>query len=164
LTLDQRTANDMLCLSEDLKVMWHKPCLFGLRLNSSSVGHFTVPPFVLASEGFTSGQHCWEVEICQQDWWYIGMAKESVLRKMPGSFQWQARIWALCYAQGQYKGTSPFATIPLTLPKLLQRVRVFLDYEEEKLMFFDAVSKTKVFDFSKVSFQGEKVYPWFSVC
>ncbi|KAK7944519.1 hypothetical protein WMY93_000247 [Mugilogobius chulae] len=82
--LDKNTAASYLYVSEDLR---------GVRLGDTeqqiplNPERFTNYPFVLGSEGFSSGSHQWDVEVGDHPDWTIGLAKESVDRKgeEPGS-------------------------------------------------------------------------------
>ncbi|XP_014817281.1 PREDICTED: zinc finger protein RFP-like, partial [Calidris pugnax] len=47
------------------------------------------------------------------------------------------------------------------LMRVPKRIRICLDYEEGRVVFFDAESKEQIFVFPQASFQGERVFPWF---
>lgn len=78
LTLDPDTANSCLILSLDLKSM-----RLGQRAQDlpNHPNSFDTNTRVLASCGFSSGQHHWEVEVGSKDGWAFGVAQESVCRK-----------------------------------------------------------------------------------
>lgn len=118
---------------------------------------------VLASTGFKSGRHYWEVEVGPSDGWAFGVAKESIRRKGLTQFSPEEGIWAVQQNGGRYWAvTSPQRT-PLCLGgRKLSRVRVYLDYEGEEVSFYDAENMQHIFTFN-VAFQ-EKVFPLFSVC
>ncbi|NXW37966.1 BT3A3 protein, partial [Phaetusa simplex] len=159
-TLDPKTANARLYLLEDYRGMWWGSCHRDLPSNPE---RFKVDPCVMGSRGFTSGWHRWDVEIYGMGMWAIGVAKESVQRERWLPLEPKAGVWALCHNQDGYKAlTSPDVT-PLTLRDVPQRIRICLDCQEGRVMFFDAVSKARIFAFLQASFKGEKVYPWFLV-
>ncbi|XP_014814803.1 PREDICTED: tripartite motif-containing protein 7-like, partial [Calidris pugnax] len=117
---------------------------------------------VLATTGFQSGRHYWEVEVGPSDGWAFGVAKESVRRKGLTQFSPEEGIWAVQQNGGRYWAvTSPQRT-PLCLEEKLRKVRVYLDYEGEEVSFYDAERMKHIFTFH-VAFQ-EKVFPLFSVC
>uniref|UniRef100_A0A8C3K2B0 Uncharacterized protein n=1 Tax=Calidris pygmaea TaxID=425635 RepID=A0A8C3K2B0_9CHAR len=160
MTLDPRTANGRLYLSEDCKLVRWEP--FDQDLPSNP-WRFKVDPCVLGSRGFTSGWHRWDVEICREGFWAIGVVKESVPRGFFLDLNPNKGIWALCHDHGECVAcTSPDLT-PLTLRTVPQQIRICLDYEEGRVVFFDAESKERIFAFLQASFQGERVFPWFMV-
>uniref|UniRef100_A0A8C3K4S8 Uncharacterized protein n=1 Tax=Calidris pygmaea TaxID=425635 RepID=A0A8C3K4S8_9CHAR len=158
--LDPETANARLYLSEDCKLVW-----FGSHEQDlpSNPERFKVNHCVLGSRGFTSGCYQWNVEICRDGVWAIGVAKESVPRDSVLRLQPEAGIWALCHNHGGYMAhTSPAVTL-LTLRSVPQQIQICLDCEEGRVVFFDALSKERIFGFTPASFQGERVFPWFMV-
>ncbi|XP_074020810.1 zinc finger protein RFP-like [Numenius arquata] len=100
----------------------------------SNPGRFKVSPCMLGSRGFTSGWHRWDVEVHREGFWAIGVVKESVPRDGLLHLKPEAG-W----------------------------VRICLDCEEGRVVFFDALSKERIFAFLPASFQGERVFPWFMV-
>ncbi|MGH0175267.1 UNVERIFIED_CONTAM: hypothetical protein FKN15_013215 [Acipenser sinensis] len=64
---------------------------------------------VLGSEGFTSGKHCWDVEMGNKSYWNLGLTKESSQRKVnPGAGYWIITLWD----GGQYWAwTSPWTRL-----------------------------------------------------
>lgn len=160
MTLDLKTANAELYLLEDCRVLWWGSYEQVLPSNPE---RFKAHPCVLGSRGFTSGWHCWEVEIYGEGMWAIGVAKESVPRESWFPLKPEAGIWALCHTRDGYQAlTSPDVT-PLTLRNVPQRIRICLNCQEGRVVFFDAVSKARIFAFLQASFKGEAVYPWFLV-
>uniref|UniRef100_A0A8C3K3H3 Zinc finger protein RFP-like n=1 Tax=Calidris pygmaea TaxID=425635 RepID=A0A8C3K3H3_9CHAR len=154
--LDPETANARLYLSEDCKLVW-----FGSHEQDlpSNPERFKVNHCVLGSRGFTSGCYQWNVEICRDGVWAIGVAKESVPRDSVLRLQPEAGIWALCHNHGGYMAhTSPAVTL-LTLRSVPQQIQICLDCEEGRVVFFDALSKERIFGFTPASFQGERVFP-----
>ena len=76
-TLDPNTADPILSLSEDLT---------RVRLSDErqqvpdNPERFDGWWWVLGSEGFSSGRHCWDVEVGGEGW-VVGLVKESIRRK-----------------------------------------------------------------------------------
>ncbi|XP_052499234.1 E3 ubiquitin-protein ligase TRIM7 isoform X4 [Budorcas taxicolor] len=158
LTLDPDTANPRLILSLDLK---------SVRLGQqaqdlpSHPRRFDTNTRVLASCGFSSGRHHWEVEVGCKDGWAFGVARESVRRKGLTPFTPEEGVWALQLNNGQYWAvTSPERT-PLSCGHL-SRVRVALDLEVGAVSFYAAEDMRHIYTF-RVNFQ-ERVFPLFSVC
>ncbi|KAF5918132.1 E3 ubiquitin-protein ligase TRIM7 isoform X1 [Diceros bicornis minor] len=158
LTLDPDTANPRLILSLDLKSV-----RLGQRAQDlpSHPRRFDTNTRVLASCGFSSGRHHWEVEVGAKDGWAFGVARESVRRKGLTPFTPEEGVWALQLNGGQYWAvTSPDRT-PLSCGHL-SRVRVALDLEVGAVSFYAAEDMRHLYTF-RVNFH-ERVFPLFSVC
>ncbi|XP_058512143.1 E3 ubiquitin-protein ligase TRIM7 [Ochotona princeps] len=158
LTLDPNTANPRLLLSLDLKSVRLGPRVQDLP---SYPCRFDTNTRVLASCGFSSGRHHWEVEVGSKDGWAFGVARESVRRKGLTPFTPEEGVWALQLNNGQYWAvTSPERT-PLNCGHL-SRVRVALDLEVGAVSFYAVEDMRHLYTF-RVNFQ-ERVFPLFSVC
>ncbi|XP_045386447.1 E3 ubiquitin-protein ligase TRIM7 isoform X2 [Lemur catta] len=158
LTLDPDTANPRLILSLDLKSVRLGPRAQDLP---SHPRRFDTNTRVLASCGFSSGRHHWEVEVGSKDGWAFGVARESVRRKGLTPFTPEEGVWALQLNSGQYWAvTSPERT--LLSCGHLSRVRVALDLEVGAVSFYAVEDMRHLYTF-RVNFQ-ERVFPLFSVC
>ncbi|XP_034362204.1 E3 ubiquitin-protein ligase TRIM7 isoform X1 [Arvicanthis niloticus] len=158
LTLDPDTANPRLILSLDLKSV-----RLGQRAQDlpNHPRRFDTNTRVLASCGFSSGRHHWEVEVGSKDGWAFGVARESVRRKGLTPFTPEEGVWAMQLNNGQYWAvTSPERT-QLNCGQL-SRVRVALDLEVGAVSFYAVEDMRHLYTF-RVNFQ-ERVFPLFSVC
>ncbi|CAM4666248.1 unnamed protein product [Caretta caretta] len=158
-TLDPDTAHPILILSEDRKsVRWgdtrqHLP---------KNPGRFDSDPCVLGCEGFTSGRHCWEVEVGDGRFWAVGVARESVRRKGGISCSPEEGIWAVRRWWGQFRAlTSPVTPLPLS--RVPSRIRVCLDCDRGQVIFIDAGDGAPIFTFPPASFNRERIRPWLQV-
>ncbi|XP_048342914.1 E3 ubiquitin-protein ligase TRIM7-like [Sphaerodactylus townsendi] len=157
--LDPDTAHLALILSADRKSVrrgqydksrWKDP----ERFESS--------PAVLGCEGFTGGRHFWEVLVGSKGGWYVGVARKSVRKGLP-TFSPEEGVWAV----GKREPNSP-AFIkdhdpPLSLSGELKRIRVCLNYAEQRVAFFDADRGALIHEYSGTSFSGETLLPFFLV-
>ncbi|PKU26853.1 tripartite motif-containing protein 7-like [Limosa lapponica baueri] len=157
---DPETSNARLYLSEDCKLVRWEFCMQDLRSNA---GRFKFDPCVLGSRGFTSGCHRWDVEIHREGVWAIGVVKESVPRDRWLVLKPSEGVWALYHNRNRYEALTSSDDTPLTLRSVPKRIRICLDYEEGRVVFFDAESKERIFAFLSASFEGERVFPWFMV-
>uniref|UniRef100_A0A8C3I6G9 Zinc finger protein RFP n=1 Tax=Chrysemys picta bellii TaxID=8478 RepID=A0A8C3I6G9_CHRPI len=157
-TLDPDTAHPQLILSEDRKHVRRGNTPQRLPNNPE---RFDPEPCVLTCEGFTSGRHCWEVEMGGGRCWAVGVARESVRRKRGLSFNPEEGIWAVQWLHGdQYQArTSPETTV--SLGRVPSRIRVCLDCDEGQVAFFSVENKAPIFTFPPASFNGERIRPWF---
>ncbi|NXV85987.1 TRI27 protein, partial [Calonectris borealis] len=154
-TLDPATAHPNLHLSKDRKQARGQLTQQDLPDNPE---RFDFEPCVLGCEGFTSGRHFWEVEVGQGGVWALGVARASVKRKGPMSLTPKEGVWAL---EAYHSLTSPRAK--LRLSPLPRRIRVSLDYEGGRVAFFSADDDASILVYTRASFNGERVFPWFKM-
>nr|XP_008174601.1 zinc finger protein RFP-like [Chrysemys picta bellii] len=158
-TLDPDTANPWLAVSTDCKsVHW------GVARQElpDHPERFDPAPCVLASEGFASGRHCWEVEVEEGAVWVVGVALEPVKRKGASTFTPEQRIWAVRkYWEQHWALTCP--ETPLYLHGVPRRIRIYVDYEGGLVAFYDAGNKAPIFTFPPAPFGGEKICPFFEL-
>ncbi|XP_065420768.1 zinc finger protein RFP-like [Chrysemys picta bellii] len=157
-TLDKDTAHPKLVLSEDRKSV---RCGDTRQRLPNNPERFDSWACVLGCEGFTSGRHCWEVEVGGGRYWAVGVARESV-----GSKGWISRspeggIWAVGWGDRFQALTSP--ETPLPLSRVPSRIRVCLDCDQGQVTFIDAGDEAPIFTFPPGSVPGERIRPWFWV-
>ncbi|XP_041069106.1 zinc-binding protein A33-like [Carcharodon carcharias] len=160
LTLDPRTANPWLLLTEDLTSV---TAIDTKQLLPDSPARFDVCVSVLAAEGFTVGRHYWEVEVSGKSKWDLGVARESINRKGDIALKPENGYLALSLSNGeQYCAlTSPTVT-PLALGKKPSQVGVYLDYEGGQVSFYDAADLSHLYTFTETF--TERMFPYFCPC
>ncbi|XP_044837937.1 zinc finger protein RFP-like isoform X1 [Mauremys mutica] len=155
-TLDPDTAHPQLILSEDLKSV---SCGDTRQRLPNNPGRFDTVYYVLGCEGFTSGRHCWEVEVGGGRFWAVGVARESVRRKGWISRSPEDGIWAVGQWKGQFQAlTSPETRLPWR--RVPKRIRVCLDCDRGQVTFITAGDKAPIFTFPPGSVPGERIRPW----
>ncbi|XP_078271770.1 uncharacterized protein LOC144602515 [Rhinoraja longicauda] len=157
LTLDVETAHPWLEVSEDRKrVRWT-----GTERSLPDTGkRFTYWPYVLGSEGFTSGRHYWEVEVAGSEDWSLGVAAESVERKERVTLTPETGVWSIRRWDDEFDAvTSPPS--PLPARPIPGRVGVYLSYESGTVSFYDADTKSHLHTVTGNKFT-EKLYPFFA--
>ncbi|XP_067414660.1 zinc finger protein RFP-like [Emydura macquarii macquarii] len=158
-TLDPDTAHAELVPSEDGKSARWAGTWQNLPDNPE---RFDTALCVLGCEGFTSGRHCWEVEVWGGKCWAVGVARESVRRKgrlhpSPAEGIWAVELWG-----GHFQAlTSPETPLPLLWVPL--RIRVCLDCDRGQVTFFDAGDEAPIFTFPLSSVPGGRIHPWLRV-
>ncbi|XP_039374847.1 butyrophilin subfamily 1 member A1-like isoform X2 [Mauremys reevesii] len=155
-TLDPDTAHPELVLSEDQKSVRWGDTRQDLPDNPE---RFDTWPCVLGCEGFTSGRHCWEVEVGDGQCWVVGVARESVGRKGGISLRPQGGIWAVEQWGDQFRALSSPVT-PLPLSRAPSRIRVCLDCDRGQVTFIDAGDEAPIFTFPPGSVSRERIRPW----
>ncbi|XP_060707047.1 erythroid membrane-associated protein-like isoform X2 [Hemiscyllium ocellatum] len=159
LTLDPDTANPWLVLMESgTSVQDGEARQAGVRDNPE---RFQISHCVLASRGFSSGQHYWEVEVGRKEAWDLGLATQSVNRKAKVRGVPNAGHWSLSrLGRTEYQAVdwSPQPQ-PVELGPELTVVGVYLRYSQGRLSFFDAERRLHLHTF--VANFSERVYPFF---
>ncbi|XP_076120220.1 zinc-binding protein A33-like [Alosa pseudoharengus] len=155
-TLDPNTAHPNLILSEDLTSVRQGDEEQQLPDNPE---RFDLYAYVLGSEGFNSGTHCWDVEVGENTQWSVGVMTESLQRK--GDFTSMSGRWFLCYKDGKYRARAPpQAPTLLRVKQKPQRIRVQLDWDRGELSFSDPDNNTHLHTVTRTF--TEKVFPYLS--
>ncbi|XP_035277446.1 uncharacterized protein LOC118229524 [Anguilla anguilla] len=153
-TLDPNTAHPDLSLSEDLTGVGRSDERQQVPDNPE---RFDGRWYVLGSEGFSSGRHCWDVEVGDDDW-VVGVAKESISRKGAVDLSPARGVWGI-WRRFQHYAALTFPPTPLTVQRNPRRVRVQLDWDRGEVSFSDPSDNTPLYTF-KHSFT-ERVFPFF---
>ncbi|XP_061074462.1 E3 ubiquitin-protein ligase TRIM35-like [Conger conger] len=154
-TLDPNTAHPTLSLSEDLTSVRDSDEGQQVPGNPERVDWGWC---VLGSEGFSSGRHCWDVEV-GGGVWVVGVVKESISRKGGVALSPTGGVWGIVqYCSGEY-GALTSTPKRLTVQRDLQRVRVQLDWDRGEVSFSDPSNNTPLYTF-KHSFT-ERLFPFF---
>ena len=154
MTLDPNTAHPDLILSEDLTSVRRDVEIQQLPDNPE---RFDECDCVLGSEGFNSGTHCWDVEVGDINYWFLGVKTGSSQRKGVGAF---SGVWLVCNDNGVYEAKSPSQPDTLlTVEQKPQRIRVQLDWDRGKLSFSDPDNNTHLHTITHTF--TERVFPFF---
>ena len=158
ITLDPDTAHSKLILSEDGKQVHHGNVRKNLPNNKE---RFTYYLSVLGKQAFSSGRFYFEVQVGGKRDWYLGVVRESINRKgdinhKPNNGYWTIRL----RNRNEYKALAdPDVLLPVR--EELQKVGVFVDYEEGLVSFYDVEARVHLYSFTGCTFT-EKLFPFFS--
>ncbi|XP_007099048.2 probable E3 ubiquitin-protein ligase TRIML2 isoform X1 [Panthera tigris] len=161
-TLDPKTANPCLVLSEDLRSMHLRNVQQDVP---HSPGRFVFSATVLGVESFTSGRHYWEVDVEKATKWQLGVSEDSASRH--GDLPTTSGNKVLL--MGSLMGTNYtfWAFPPLKRVSLrgeqMHKVGVFLDCQSGQISFYDVANRSLIYNFSSLTFQGA-LRPIFSLC
>ncbi|KAI4879541.1 hypothetical protein NFI96_024234 [Prochilodus magdalenae] len=156
LILDPGSAHCSLVLSEDgkrVRLGERKPSDSGARI-------FDKREFVMATGGFTSGRHYWEVEVNRE--FTIGVTRASAERRGKFNLTPPGGYWCLYhYIQSFTALEEPSRRLPIkAVPRVLG---VCVDVEERWVTFYNAETKAPIYTFTQMDFaDGERIYPVFS--
>ncbi|XP_041068296.1 nuclear factor 7, brain-like [Carcharodon carcharias] len=154
LNLDPDTAHPKLILSDN----WTSVRFGDIKQQvPDKAGRFLNWHIALASQGFKTGRHLWEVEVGKNSTWAVGVAKNSVPRKKDFSPEPKSGVWALWRLKEEYTTLmSPRTALPIrTKP---QKLCVYLDYESGQVSLYDADDMSHLYTFTDRF--TEKVYPF----
>ncbi|XP_061570860.1 E3 ubiquitin-protein ligase TRIM39-like [Cololabis saira] len=133
-TLDAYTANSKLVVSDDGKKLTFRkswltfPSLFNRK--------FEYKPFVLATEGFSSGRFYYEVQVSTSQYWVLGVVIESINRQISLGPGIQDGAWLLYATGDQYFVNMSYPQQPWRKPRA-QKVGVFVDIEGGEISFYN---------------------------
>ncbi|XP_069374841.1 E3 ubiquitin-protein ligase TRIM39 [Paralichthys olivaceus] len=156
--LDPRTANPWLVLSEDRRQVWDGD----VEKNLVAIPErFDTARCVLASQGFTTGRHYWEVDVGVKTAWDLGVAQQSVNRRGVVTLCPEDGYWTVCLRKGsEYRACAGQAEL-LCVTQRPQVIGVFLDYEDGTVSFYDAEAKSHIYSFTQFQFT-EAMFPFFN--
>ncbi|KAK3546060.1 hypothetical protein QTP70_019983 [Hemibagrus guttatus] len=158
-TLNPDTANRYLILSQDGKHVRSEQRSW--RSVPYSQNRFQNDPYVLAKEGFSSGSFYYEVQVTGKTGWDLGVARESVSRHGPFYSNHNEGIWSVIKRNGKDYWACAGSCVSLSLREKVEKVGVFVDYEEGLVSFYDAKARSHIYSITGQSFT-EKLYPLFS--
>ncbi|XP_036978409.1 E3 ubiquitin-protein ligase TRIM39-like [Acanthopagrus latus] len=158
LTLDPDTAHAALILSDDGKQVYHGVKKKNVKDTSK---RFNPSCCVLAKQSFSSGKFYFEAEVKDKTRWTLGVAKESVKRKGIIPMCPDNGHWTVWLKNGEEYAALVGSPLPLTVNSKLEKVGVFVDYDEGLVSFYDVDAMELLYTFAGFSFT-EKLYPFFS--
>uniref|UniRef100_A0A8C5C0U1 E3 ubiquitin-protein ligase TRIM39-like n=1 Tax=Gadus morhua TaxID=8049 RepID=A0A8C5C0U1_GADMO len=157
-TLDPDTVHPELVLSEDGKQVHGGDVAKALPDNPK---RFTQGLCVLTRQSF-SGRFYFEVQVKDKTAWYVGVARESINRNDRIIMTPERGYWTLfSYKDGLVFSDDPF--VRLLLRAELQKVGVFVDYDEGLVSFYDVEARVHIYSATGCSFT-EPLYPFLCAC
>ncbi|XP_062420447.1 E3 ubiquitin-protein ligase TRIM21-like [Pungitius pungitius] len=156
-TLDPETAHPQLILSDDGKQVKHGNVKKNLPNNPE---RFSNRFCVVTKQSFSSGRFYFEVQVEGKTRWFLGVIRESVDRKGNISLSPQNGYWILCLTNGNKYYALDDPQVDLSVKSGLQKVGVFVDYEEGVVSFYDVEAAALIYSFTGCSFT-EKLFPFF---
>ncbi|XP_059896978.1 E3 ubiquitin-protein ligase TRIM39-like [Gadus macrocephalus] len=153
-TLDPDTTHPELILSEDGKQVHDGGVVKELPDNPK---RFTWYRFVLTRQSFSSGRFYFEVQVKDKTGWFVGVARESIDRKDKANWTPEEGYWTLLYFQnGLVFRDDSHVRLPLRAE--LQKVGVFVDYDEGLVSFYDVEARVHLCSATGCTF-SEPLFP-----
>uniref|UniRef100_A0A3B1J926 B30.2/SPRY domain-containing protein n=1 Tax=Astyanax mexicanus TaxID=7994 RepID=A0A3B1J926_ASTMX len=155
-TLDLNSAHPNLIVSEDLIRVRRGDDNLQVPDNPERFDDWFC---VVGSESFNSGIHCWDVEVEDSNYWFVGVMLESAERK--GNIFSRRGVWYLWCCDGTYRVRStPQKSTDLSVSVKVRRVRVELDWNRGKLSFSDPLTNTHLHTITHTF--TERLVPFFN--
>ena len=156
LTLDPDTAHPNLAITDfDTKVEEGR----ARSQDPDLPQRFTRFCGVLATAQYASGQHYWEVDVKDKGVWYLGVTAEYSNRKGFVNLSPSSGYWSLCLQDRLYANEED-ARVLVADYWNSPRVGVYLDYDNGRVSFYDAVTMKRLYMFD--AYFDEPVSPFFS--
>ncbi|MEQ2216745.1 hypothetical protein XENOCAPTIV_021617, partial [Xenoophorus captivus] len=157
-TLDPDTAHPALVVSDDGKQVHHGDVWKKLPYQSK---RFEPAINVLGKQGFSCGRFHYDVQVKGKTAWTLGVTKESVNKKVELNLNPENGYWTIRLQNKNEFVALTNKPVPLSVGYKPDTVRVFVDYEEGQVSFYDVDSAVLLHSFSGCSFT-ETLYPFFS--
>lgn len=161
LILDADTAHPRLEVFEGGKSVKDTGTMRNVAMNST---RFDSHIFILATEGFITGKHYWEVDVGKKNNWELGVASEAVTRKGSVILCPRNGFWVMALSDGieYWACTDPWTR--LNVRSKPQKIGILLDISAGQLTFYDVQSEMTLYTFSIAeSDKKGKLFPFFSV-
>ncbi|XP_030635293.1 E3 ubiquitin-protein ligase TRIM39-like [Chanos chanos] len=156
--LDPDTANAQLVLSDDGKEVRDGGIKQDFPDNDERYDLFGC---VLGQNQLTSGRAYWEVDVWEKTGWDLGVAAEDANRKGKISLKPSQGYWAIVHCNENLYCALEDPPVRLPIPEKVQKVGVFVDYEEGLVSFYNVEARSHIYTFTDCNFK-ETLRPYFS--
>ncbi|KAK0155050.1 E3 ubiquitin-protein ligase TRIM39 [Merluccius polli] len=153
-TLDPDTAHPRLILSEDGKQVHDGRVEKNLPDNHKRFKYYL---YVLTRQSFSSGRFYFEVQVKNKTQWLLGVARESIDRKGFLKVTPEKGYWNIYFTKDKLV-FSDNSDVLLPLRAELQKLGVFVDYDEGLVSFYDVEARVHIYSATGCTFR-EPLYP-----
>ncbi|KAM4026322.1 nuclear factor 7, brain-like [Anomaloglossus baeobatrachus] len=153
--LDIDTAHNNIIISQDLRSASHTTT----SQNRPDGPKRFRSRQVLSSRSFSSGRHYWEVDVTQASSWMVGVAGESLERKVSGKLSYigyNEKSWAIILSKNLFASHNNIHKL-LVSGSPVRVVGVYLDYEAGRLSFYQLCDPIRLLHTVTASF-SEPLY------
>ncbi|XP_056668164.1 probable E3 ubiquitin-protein ligase TRIML1 [Monodelphis domestica] len=159
-TLDPESACPYLIVSENMKTVTHR----GYQQYIPVAPHQFEDSIILGAQVFTFGMHYWEVNVGESRKWAVGVCKASLSRNASVSLS-TGDVFLLTHFQK--RNTYSMMTTPFCIEyhsnSPIQKVGIFLGYDQGSISFYDALKNSLIFRFPAFPF-SDPLKPIFCPC
>uniref|UniRef100_A0A3Q3K081 Bloodthirsty-related gene family, member 1 n=1 Tax=Monopterus albus TaxID=43700 RepID=A0A3Q3K081_MONAL len=159
ITLDPYTSHPRLIISVDGKQVH---CGERHQQVPDNPERFDRVVCVLARQGFSIGQHYWEVEVGEKTDWDLGIASHSVNRKGKINVSPAHGYWFLSLRDGTDYTFRTEPSTKLTVNLRPSRIGIFVDCDKGLVSFYNVEARALIYTFT-ASFP-QTIRPFFSPC
>uniref|UniRef100_A0A3P8VWN5 E3 ubiquitin-protein ligase Midline-1-like n=1 Tax=Cynoglossus semilaevis TaxID=244447 RepID=A0A3P8VWN5_CYNSE len=158
--LDRKTAHPKLKISQDgRQVHWRRQPV----VETLDTQPYDSQYSVLAQEGFSSGQHYWEVIVQEKPYWLIGVSTGSPDKKeVPDKNYVNSTFWCMYHGDGQYMVLHNNQEKQLSVTQRVKKLGVLANLQKGKLSFYDADTMILLHSFSVQC--TEPLFPMLNPC
>ncbi|KAI5092859.1 butyrophilin-like protein 3 [Silurus meridionalis] len=145
-TLDPDSAHPKLILSDDGKQV---RCGDTKQNLTDTPQRFTVDRAVVGNQSFSSGRFYYEVQVRGKTHWILGVMRENINRKeriiwRPQNGFWTVGLW------GNHYEAHAGPDVLLTVREKVEKLGVFVDYDEGLVSFYDVNSRSHIYSFTEI--------------
>ncbi|KAK0138226.1 Zinc finger protein RFP [Merluccius polli] len=147
-TLDPDTANPQLVLSDDKKQVNDGEEWMDLPDNPE---RFTLYPYVLTEQSFSSGRFYFEVQAEGKPKWEIGVARMSINRTGRITATPENGYWTISFKNNEFiVNSDPVVHLPVRAEP--RKVGVFVDYDEGLVSFYEVEARVHIYSATGCTF------------
>lgn len=158
-TLDPDSAHPNLIVSYDKKQVYDS----NMRNVPGGPDRFSVSHFVLGEDIFDSGRYYFQVQVKGKTAWTLGVAEESINRKISINLTPQNGFWTISLRNNNQYKANDGPSIVLSLESAPENIGVFVDYDEDIVSFYDVDTAALIWSFTDCNFT-ENLFPFFGPC
>ncbi|KAI5629496.1 butyrophilin-like protein 3, partial [Silurus asotus] len=161
-TLDLDSANPFLILSDDGKQV---RCGDTKQNLTDTPKRFTESRAVVGNQSFSSGRFYYEVQVRGKIEWKLGVMSENINRKEWIMEKPQNGFWTVGLWDGNQYWAHADPNVSLTLREKVEKLGVFVDYDEGLVSFYDVNSRSHIYSFTGQTFTHNLIpyfSPWFN--
>ncbi|KAI5613957.1 butyrophilin-like protein 3, partial [Silurus asotus] len=159
-TLDPESAHPYLILSPDGKQV---RCGDTEQNLPDTPQRFTEYPAVVGNQSFSSGRFYYEVQVRGKTSWILGVVRENINRKKGIIASPQNGFWTVVLWGEDYYEARADPDVLLTVREKVEKLGVFVDYDEGLVSFYDVNSRSHIYSFTGQTFT-HKLIPYFYTC
>lgn len=159
-SVDANTAHSRLILSQDKKEA--RTSLLPQSVSETPLRYDTAIA-ALATFGFNTGKHYWEIGVAGRSCYVVGVAGESVQRKGILRYSPSVGYWVILKKRDGTLVAIDDREVRLNIPKTPSVIGVQVDFKNNQVTLYNAEYKSIIYKFTGKELKG-KVFPYIETC